>query len=176
MQSSGYSSSAAPPQPSEYSFAVFPQPLVWSPPTVGWVYIFPRPLHLPHQRTWDSFLVNHLDVPWVNFVLGGKRLDLTFPPFPSWLLHWPWTLILVGFFLGLGLFPQPQVGVSLGSSMKGFTFGLGLVPQPIVASSPSSLGSLISWPWVITPFNLGITQLSSLSSYKLLSEGVTMEY
>ena len=62
-------------------------------------------------------------------------------------------------FLGLGLFPQPQVGASLGSSTKGFAFGLGLVPQPAAAPSPSSLGSLVLWLWVITPFYLGITQL-----------------
>ena len=133
-------------------FTVFPQSLVWPSPTVGWVYTFLGPLYLPRLQTWDSFLVDHLDAPWANFVLRDMRMDLTFLPFPSRLLRRPWTSILVGSFLGLGLFPQPRVRVSLGSYPKGFAFGLGLVPQSVVASSPSSLGSLASWLWAIALF------------------------
>ena len=49
-------------------------------------WVFPPPT----STASDSFLVNHLDVPWVGFSVGDKRMDLTFPPFPSWLLCWPW--------------------------------------------------------------------------------------
>ena len=160
MQSLVCSPFATPPQPSEYLSAVFPRPLVWPLSVVGWVYTFPGPFCLPCRRMWDSFLVDHLDALWVSFVLGGMRVDLTFPIFPSWLLCRPCTSIPAGFFLGLGLFPQPyaragsfsvlamfpqpRVGVFPGSSLKGFTFGRVLVPQPIAAPSPSSPRSLVS--------------------------------
>ena len=63
----------------------------------------------------------------VDFVLGGAKMDLKFPPFPSWLLCRLRTSIPRGSFLRLGLFCQLRVEVSLGSSPKGFTFGLSLV-------------------------------------------------
>ena len=138
------------------------------PATVEWVYTFPESFRLLRRRMCNSLFVDHLDVPWVNFVLGGIRMDLTFPLFPNKLLCQSWTLIPVGSFLGLGIFPKPWVGVSLGFSPnglafglgivpqswvrmslgfspKGLTFGLGLVPQSVATSSLSSPGSLVSW-------------------------------
>ena len=119
-------------RPSGYPSTVSLQPLIRSPSATGWVYTSPGLPRLPYWRTWDSFLGLGLFLqPWVG----------------------------VGSFLGLGLFPQPRVGASPKSSPKGFTFGLGLVLQPAAAPSPSSYGSLVSWSWMITPFNLRITQL-----------------
>ena len=159
MQRLVYPPSIASSWPSKHSSAVFPRPLVLPPPAVGWVYTFPRSLHLPRQRTWNSSFVDHPDVQWVGLVLGGMRMDLTFPHFLNRLWPQPWISIQVGSFLGLGLFPQPRVGVSPGSTPKGFTFGPSLLPQSVAASSPSSFGSLALGLWVITPLDLGITQL-----------------
>ena len=89
--------------------------------------------------------MDHLDVPWVGFILGVIRMDLTFAPFPSHLLPRPWTLDPVGSFIGfyshncgLKCPRDPLRRVSL-------FYGLGLVPQSVVVSSPSFLESLVSW-------------------------------
>ena len=105
--------------------------------------------------------------------LRGYEDGSDFSPFSRTIMALTWILILVGSFLGLGLFPQPQVGVSPRSFPKGFAFGLGLVPQSVTASSPSSLGSLVLGLRVIGPLSLGITQLGLPSSAKLLSGGAT---
>ena len=131
---------------------------------------------LPTSTNLRLLLVDCLDALRVGFALRGMKMDSPSPPFSSQLLCWPWTSIPMESFLGLGLFPQPWVTLSLGSSLKVFAFRLGLVPQSIAASSPSSLGSLVSWLWAIVPFNLGITQLDRPSSAKLLSGGTTTEY
>ena len=126
---------------------MFPWLSIWPLPTVRWVYTFPGSLHLPRRQTRGSSFVDYLDVPWVGFVLGSMRIDLTFSPFLSWLLCWPWILIPVGYFLGLVLFPQLQVGVPPGFFLKGFAFGLGLVPQSVITSARSFVDYL-DVPWV----------------------------
>ena len=45
---------------------------------MGWVYTFPGLLCLPRRRTWGSFLVDHLDVPRVHFILGGNEIGSNF--------------------------------------------------------------------------------------------------
>ena len=74
-----------------------------------------------------------------------------------------------GTLLGVGSIP-PTTGRSVsGIFPKGFRLWTESGPQSVAVSSPSS-------PGAITPFSLRITQLSSLSSAKLLSRSMPTEY
>ena len=102
MHPSVYPLSAASPRLSKNPFSVFPRSP--PPPTVGWVYTFPRSLYFPRRRTRDSFFVDHLDSSWRLRV--GEHED-RFSPFSK--LAIVLTLDFnpggICFKVGLGLFP-----------------------------------------------------------------------
>ena len=128
MQSLVCPPSAAPSQASEYTSAVFPQSLVLPLPAIGWVYTFPGPFRLARQQMQDSFLMDHLDVPRVDFILEGMRMDLTFSFFSKSVIAPTLDFNPSRILLWVRSIPSTGGRTVSGSSLKGFTFGLGLVP------------------------------------------------